>query len=341
MPQSTIQEQEALKSYEGDAAYIFISYAHADADIILPIIRQLQSDGFRLWYDEGIIGNTDWVDVIAERLSRSQLFIAFLTKNYLDSENCLDELFYAREQCPNRLLVYLDDTEVSKGIRMRYCRRQALYHWQCANSRCKNEEAFYHELYRVHGIEECRIQSQTTAQDAQTTEEQDRLPEFEIVDGVLMAYHGKRTHVVIPEGITKIEMRAFKGNEQIETVVFPESLITVGFESFRKCTHLKTVHTNDRLVSIGRDAFSYCAELREIQLPDSLKTLRTGAFFRCVALEQINIPQSVTTIPSWAFAFCRGLKLQSVTIPASVKIAETAFRGCVPSVERLGQRVTG
>lgn len=232
----------------------------------------------------------DWVDVIAERLSRCHLFIAFMTKSYSISENCLDELFFAREQCRNRLLVYLDDTEVSKGIRMRYCRRQALYHWQCTNSRCKTEEEFYSALYRVHGIDECRMQQNKTAQISLQAEEQESGATFEVVDGVLIAYHGTVTDVVIPDGVTKI----------------------------------------------GQDAFSGCKTLQEIRFPASLKTLCKGAFYGCAALQQINIPLSVTRILPWTFANCKALKPECVILPDHIEVAETAFRGCVSGVERIG-----
>lgn len=338
MSQSTTQEHKMLKSYEGDDPYIFISYAHADAEAVLAIIRKLQQDGFRVWYDEGIIGNVDWVDEIAEHLSGCHLFIAFITKGYQVSENCLDELFYAREQCRNRLLVYLNDIEVSKGIRMRYCRRQALYHWQCSNSRCETEEAFYDELYRVSGICQCRIQPSEPVQNVQPVEQQNPVEEFAIADGVLMAYHGTSSEVVIPDGITKIEQGAFKGNTQIETVVFPESLVTVGYESFRECVNLQRVLTNNRLARIGKDAFGRCKVLQEIRFPASLKTICQGAFYGCAALPEITIPSSVTKIPPWTFANCKGLRLERVTIPTNTEIAETAFRGCESAVERLGNR---
>ena len=41
-------------AYNGNEPYIFISYAHKDSDKVLPIIRELQSRGYRVWYDAGI-----------------------------------------------------------------------------------------------------------------------------------------------------------------------------------------------------------------------------------------------------------------------------------------------
>ncbi len=339
MSQFTAQEQGLAESYEDEATYIFISYAHADSEKVLPMIERLQRDGFRVWYDESIVGNVDWVNDIADHVAHCHLFIAFMTKNYQHSENCLDELFFARDVCPERLLVYLDDEKVSNGIRMRCCRKQALYHWQCTNSPCRTEEAFYQALYRVHGINECRIQTEDAAQDVPSTESRAGDTDFEIVDKVLLAYHGVSTTVTIPAGVTKIGQGAFKGNRNLESVMFPETLSTVGFESFRDCVNLKTVLTNDSLVRIGQDAFSGCKSLQEIRLPASLKTLCGRAFYCCYALQQITVPPSVTKIDAWTFANCRALRLERIMIPASTEIAETAFRGCAPGVERLGQQV--
>lgn len=37
-------------AYKGDQPYIFISYAHKDSDIVLPIISRLQQDGYEYNY---------------------------------------------------------------------------------------------------------------------------------------------------------------------------------------------------------------------------------------------------------------------------------------------------
>ena len=47
-------------AYKGDQPYIFISYAHKDSNIVLPIIARLQQDGYRVWYDEGIALGSSW-----------------------------------------------------------------------------------------------------------------------------------------------------------------------------------------------------------------------------------------------------------------------------------------
>ncbi|MBE6568535.1 MAG: TIR domain-containing protein, partial [Ruminococcaceae bacterium] len=74
-------------------------------------------------------------------------FIAFISPNYLDSENCKDELNYARDLNKKRLLVYLEDVALPAGMAMRMNRLQSIY-----KSRYANEADFYEKLYAAEGI---------------------------------------------------------------------------------------------------------------------------------------------------------------------------------------------
>ena len=44
----------SFNPYEGKEKYIFISYSHSDSEIIIPILEELNSNGYRIWYDDGI-----------------------------------------------------------------------------------------------------------------------------------------------------------------------------------------------------------------------------------------------------------------------------------------------
>lgn len=114
-------------AYEGDRPYIFISYAHKDADTVLPIIDRLQKDGYRVWYDEGIVPGSNWDVYISQYLDRCSNVLGFLSKSYVKSQNCRDELALARLKGKSINLVYLDDVQLSPGMRMRYGRIQALF----------------------------------------------------------------------------------------------------------------------------------------------------------------------------------------------------------------------
>ena len=133
-------------AYKGDLPYIFISYAHKDSEEVLPVITRLQRDGYRVWYDEGIAPGSNWDVYISEHLDRSASVLGFLSKNYVKSQNCKDELALTRQKGKPMNLVYLDDVQLSPGLKMRYGRIQALF------KRAMSEEAFFEKLYRTETI---------------------------------------------------------------------------------------------------------------------------------------------------------------------------------------------
>jgi|TARA_B100000315_G_scaffold89674_1_gene82458 hypothetical protein len=47
--------ERQLPAYEGDEAYVFVSYSHADVDLVGADIRWLQEQGFNIWWDEGAL----------------------------------------------------------------------------------------------------------------------------------------------------------------------------------------------------------------------------------------------------------------------------------------------
>ncbi|MBQ8135418.1 MAG: TIR domain-containing protein [Clostridia bacterium] len=138
-----------IKPYEGSENFIFVSYAHLDKDQVYPIMDRMISDGYRVWYDEAIAPSRKWADSIAKHIESCGLFIAFISNNYVSSENCNDELDYAKEHKKNRLLIHIEDNVVlSSGMAMTTGRLQAIYLY----SYSENIEDFYYKLYSTPGL---------------------------------------------------------------------------------------------------------------------------------------------------------------------------------------------
>ena len=112
--------------YQGKEPYIFISYAHKDMDTVYSIISSLIEKGLRIWFDEGIDPGTEWDDNIAAHVQGCDSMIAFISANYLNSDNCRDELNYARDLKKDRLLIYLEHVDLPAGMAMRMNRIQAI-----------------------------------------------------------------------------------------------------------------------------------------------------------------------------------------------------------------------
>lgn len=133
-------------AYKGSEPFIFISYAHKDSEVVLPVIRRLQQDGFRVWYDEGIAPGSQWDVYISEHLAGSSSVLCFLSQAYLRSQNCRDELALARANGKPMNVIYIDDVQLTPGLKMRYGRIQALF-----MNKMQQDEMF-DKLYRADAI---------------------------------------------------------------------------------------------------------------------------------------------------------------------------------------------
>lgn len=136
-----------ITPYRGNEPYIFISYSHKDKSVILPILNSMISDNYHVWFDEGIDPGTEWDQNIADHIEKSDYFIAFISNNYICSENCKDELNYARDLDKKRVLVYLEHVDLPAGMAMRLNRLQAIHYYSY-----ETRESFLEKLYDADGI---------------------------------------------------------------------------------------------------------------------------------------------------------------------------------------------
>ncbi len=145
------EESSVTKPYCGTKKYIFVSYAHKDYHIVLPIIKRMIKEGYRVWFDKGIDPFTEWDENIATHIDNCGYFAAFISDNYLSSDNCKDELNYARDLDKDRLVIYIEKTALPSGIAMRINRIQSVFMYEYSN-----EEEFYDKLFSTKNIESCR-----------------------------------------------------------------------------------------------------------------------------------------------------------------------------------------
>jgi|GEM_PF-4541102 len=138
--------------------YIFISYSHKDSNSVVSIIDAMVNRGYNVWYDDGIDPGTEWDENIAEHIKACSYFIAFISQNYLESNNCKDELNYSRDLNKEQLLIYLDDVSLPSGMAMRMNRLQAIW-WNKYN----NKEMALDKLDTSKGISIARTLSSATA----------------------------------------------------------------------------------------------------------------------------------------------------------------------------------
>jgi hypothetical protein len=82
-------------AYTADKPFLFVSYAHADAAEVYPEISRISLLGCRVWFDEGIDPGNEWPEEIAKALTRSAMFIVFITPNAVNSKNVWNEINFA------------------------------------------------------------------------------------------------------------------------------------------------------------------------------------------------------------------------------------------------------
>lgn len=135
------------------------------------------------------------------------------------------------------------------------------------------------------------------------------------------------TEVVIPDGVTKLAGRLFKGRKTIVKVTLPESLTEIGEQAFMDCIALASCNLPDALKEIGGSVFEGCTALKSISLPSGSVYMPSKAFSGCTGLTEAAIPAGWDSVPHSIFQDCSNLR--KVTIPEGVNtIKGNAFNGC-------------
>jgi len=118
--------QRPFSAYKGDDPYIFVSYAHEDAELVYPQIEWLHNQGFNIWYDEGISPGSTWREELAQAVKKCDLFLLFVTPQSTASDNCQKEVNFALDEGHPLLAVHLDRTDLPDGLRLSLSDRQAI-----------------------------------------------------------------------------------------------------------------------------------------------------------------------------------------------------------------------
>lgn len=134
-------------------------------------------------------------------------------------------------------------------------------------------------------------------------------------------------NTVIPNGVKRINERAFYGCSGLAKIDLPDGVISIGDSAFRECTSLTEVNMTDSVTSIDRFAFDRCYLLSSLNISKSITTLSSCVFFSCESLSNFVIPDSVTTIKDSVFQNCTSLT--TINIPANVSsISTQIFINC-------------
>ena len=103
-----------------------------------------------------------------------------------------------------------------------------------------------------------------------------------IENGILKAYSGRDTVVVVPDGVTQIGgeisdadrerglqgdflgYRAFHHNKKIEELYLPDSVEKIGYKSLDQCKSLRILSFSNKMREFGCNAINGCSALKII-----------------------------------------------------------------------------
>ena len=161
---------------------------------------------------------------------------------------------------------------------------------------------------------------------------------FEIEEwGMLTDYYDNFTKVVeIPDDVTTI-CGAFQGHSEIEHVILPDGLKKIEGGAFEGCTNLKSIEIPKGVYIIDESAFDRCSGLESISVEEGNSyfhvtdncLIKTESKMLIRGCKNGRIPSdgSVTTIGCSAFSGCADLT--SIEIPGCIEeIEDGAFEGC-------------
>ncbi len=107
-----------FESYKGERTYIFTSYSHRNMQEVFGIIRKLNESRYRLWYDEGIEPGNEWPEIVGRAVLRCSQFLVFMSQTAAKSRNVRNEINLAFSEDKDILVVFLEKTNLSEGMRL-------------------------------------------------------------------------------------------------------------------------------------------------------------------------------------------------------------------------------
>lgn len=101
---------------EGGEPFAFISYKRRDLERVAAIMRLLEPQGWRLWYDRGIPGGEDWNAMLEDRLRGCAGVVMFVSQAAVDSRWVRREVQFADGLDKPIVAVELEPAELRHGL---------------------------------------------------------------------------------------------------------------------------------------------------------------------------------------------------------------------------------
>ena len=339
--------------------YIYVSFSKKDQHISRNIISSIKNSGFNTVYNDITAKGIEELEIIAELIYNCTTFLFLVSHNVNEEDDCYKEINYAIELKKDILVVYLEETHLSRGLHMQLSILQAIFY-----NRHPNHDSFMRQLKSSKMLSVCLNENAMSIDTCTISNNQNTL-EFKYKRNykgyTIVGYNGINEDVIIPDlynnlPVTSIGQKAFSGCDYIYNIQIPDSIEIICDLAFENCDSLSKIEIPDSVISISSHAFEGCSSLDFNEYDNALylgnksnpyrilikaknnnisncnihpqtKMISQNAFYLCQSLTSISLPNTLELIMDSAFSFATNLR--NITIPDSIKIIESgAFWKC-------------
>ena len=307
--------------------FIFISYAHKDGDIVLPIIEKLQ-ERFNVWYDKGIRLGKEWDDEITEHLNTCSIFIYMVSSKSLKSTNCKDEIAYARDSEIPFINIFIEDIKLEGTFKLRYGRYQMCYLKNYPNLDLLVDEVDRSiKGFNVNVYKQDVILSLDKKNDFFDLNNKDEI-EMDLIDE-----EPEEEKTIVP---TKKVSKKKAVNKEKEITNKKPKTTKKEPKIIEEPSEEKEVKNNKKKITPPLNDFkiqkgvlkAYYGEYGNIIIPKEITSIAPNAFSSNYRITSVTIPNNVTSIGHHAFKNCQNLV--SISIGSGItSISENTFEGCI------------
>lgn len=333
--------------------FIFVSYAHLDNEVVLPIIKKLQ-ERFNVWYDKGIKLGKEWDKEILDHLETCSLFVYMVSKQSLASENCKDEIAYAKDNKIPFINILVENVELPKLFKLRYGRFQMCYleKYQSLDDLLdeidKSARAFNVDVYKktLHFskldkvLKKDGMSSNKTVDVGLDQEKPENNVEYifeddfgdeEKVETTPEKTNKKAVDQVDNKAASNSKEDVENDTEPPKEIKYDKKLFTIINGKLVKYNgqDKNSIVTIPALVKeIAPNVFKNKKSITKVVIPSSVEIIGNSAFSGCTNLKNVVLSECLKKINASAFENCSSLSNISI-LPSTLKsISSKAFISC-------------
>lgn len=98
-------------------------------------------------------------------------------------------------------------------------------------------------------------------------------------------------------------------------VIIPNGITIINERAFLNCSALKSVVIPDTVTKLSQYCFYGCAAIKEVDIPNSVTRIDSNCFTNCTALKTVTIGSGIAQIGAQNFTGCTALETVTINKP--------------------------